>query len=75
MEIERGGRIIALPILTSTLDGGGCGSVQSHTPFALPLKKKPGTQFTGDCLDPTAGLDRYGKSRPHRICNPEPSIP
>ena len=37
---------------------------QRHAPAALPPAKRPGTHCIGDCVDPRAGLDRCGKSRP-----------
>jgi hypothetical protein len=38
---------------------------QRHAPAALTLEK-PGTHCTGGWVGPTAGLDKCGKSRPHR---------
>jgi hypothetical protein len=43
---------------------------QRHTPAALPLGKRPGTHCIGGCVDPRAGLDGCGKSRPPPGCVP-----
>jgi hypothetical protein len=50
--------------------GGG----QSHAP-AAPPGKDPGTQCIGGWMVPRVGLDRCGKSRPHRDSIPGPSGP
>jgi len=50
--------------LTSALDGGAGG--QSHAPAALRPGKRPGTRSTRGWVSQEAGLDGYGKSRPHR---------
>ena len=47
--------------LTSAPDGVGG---QRHASAALPSGEKPGTHFTGGSVDPTAGLNWCGKSRP-----------
>jgi hypothetical protein len=39
---------------------------QRHAPAAIYLRERPGTHCTGGWMDPKAGLDRCGKSRPHR---------
>jgi hypothetical protein len=39
---------------------------QYHGLVALPPGKGPGTHFIGGWVGPRAGLDRCGKSRPHR---------
>jgi len=39
---------------------------QRHVPAALPQGKRPGTHRTGDAGGPSAGLDGFGISRPHR---------
>jgi hypothetical protein len=51
--------------LTSALDGGG---------WSTP---RPGLfiHSTGGWVGPAAGLDGYGKSRPHRDLIPGPSSP
>jgi hypothetical protein len=41
--------------------GVGC---QHHTPAALPPGKRPGTHCIGGWLEPRAGLEGFGKSRP-----------
>ena len=48
--------------LTSALDGGVGG--QRHAPAALNPGKRPGTHCIGGWVDPRAGLDGCGKSRP-----------
>ena len=57
--------------LTSALDGVGG---QRHAPAALPRVKTPGTHCTGGWVRPRAGLDRCGKSSPHRNSIPGLSI-
>ena len=37
---------------------------QRHAPAALYPRERPGTHCTGGWVDPRAGLDRCGKSRP-----------
>ena len=49
--------------LISALDGV---SGQSHAPAALTTGKRPGTHCIGGWVGPRAGLDRCGKSHPHR---------
>jgi hypothetical protein len=39
---------------------------QSHASAALLPGKRPGTYCTGGWVDPSAGLDVCGTSRPHR---------
>jgi hypothetical protein len=46
---------------------------QRHVPSALPPGKRPNTHCTGGWVGLGAGLDRSGKSRPHRGSNPGPS--
>jgi len=58
-------------VLTSALDKGGR---QRHVPAALPLGERPGTHCTGGWVVPRAGLDRCGKSRPHRDSIPRPTV-
>jgi len=69
-----GGGGIALLSLTSALDGVGG---QCHGPAALPPGKDPVTinHCIGGCVGPRAGLDGYGKSRPHWDSIPGPSSP
>ena len=52
----------------------GVGS-QGHAPVNLPTWKIPSTHCTGDWVGPTAGLDGWRKSRPHRDYIPGPSSP
>jgi hypothetical protein len=47
---------------------------QGHAP-ALPPGKRPGTHRLGGWVNPRAGLDGCGKSRPHRDSIPGPSSP
>jgi len=39
---------------------------QRHAPAALYPRERPGTHYTGGWVGTRAGLDRCGKSRPHR---------
>jgi len=39
---------------------------QCHAPAGLSLGKRPSTHYVGDWVDPGAGLDGCGKSRPQR---------
>ena len=45
------------------------------SPAALPPRKRPGTLCIGGLVGPRAGVDRCGKSRPHRDSIPGPSSP
>jgi hypothetical protein len=45
---------------------------QRHAPAALYPLERPGTHCTGGWVSPRAGLDRCGKSRPHRDSIPGP---
>jgi len=58
--------------LTTALEGvrGQC-----HAPAALYPREKPGTHCTEGWVGPRVGLDRCGKSRPHRVSIPRPSSP
>jgi len=58
--------------LTSALVGVGG---QRHAPAALPPGKRPDTHCIGGWVGPRAGLDGFGKSRPHRDSIPGPSNP
>jgi len=49
--------------LTTALEGV---KGQRHAPAALYPRERPGTHFTGGSVGLRAGLDRCGKSRPHR---------
>ena len=44
---------------------------QQHASAALYPRERPGTHFKGGWVDPKAGLDRCGKSRPHRDSIPD----
>ena len=48
---------------------------QRHAPAALYPRERPGTHCTGGWVGPRAGLDKGGKSRPHRDSIPGPSSP
>jgi len=48
---------------------------QRHAPAAPYLRERPGTHCTGGWVGLRAGLDRCGKSRPHRDSIPGPSSP
>ena len=48
---------------------------QRHAPAALYPRERPGTHCTGGRTGPRAGLDRCGKSRPHRDSIPRPVQP
>ena len=50
-------------------------SGQQHAPAALYPRERPGTHCTGGWVGPRAGLDRWGKSRPHRDSISGPSNP
>jgi len=54
--------------MTATLEGVSC---QQHAPPALYPLERPGTHFTEGWVGPRAGLDRCGKSLPHRDSIPE----
>ena len=69
---HRGSRGRALLFLTTALEGGE-GSA-SRPGCSLP-RKRPGTHSTGTWVGPRAGLDRCGKSRPHRDSIPGLSNP
>ena len=47
----------------------------STTPRPLYPRERPGTHCTGGWVGPRAGLERCGKSRPHRDSIPGPSSP
>jgi hypothetical protein len=46
---------------------------QRHAPSAIYPQEIPGTHCTGGWLGTRAGLDRCGKSRPHRVSISRPS--
>ena len=48
---------------------------QRHSPVALYPQERPGTHCTGGWVGRRSGLDRCGKSRPHRDSIPVPSRP
>ena len=64
---------IALPFLDHGTRRGWGVSVTPRPLFTPP--ERPGTHCTGDWVGPRAGLDRIGKSRPHRDSIPGPSSP
>ena len=66
---HRGSRDIALPFLTTALEGV---RGQVHASAALYPRQRPGTHCAGGWVGPRAGLDRCGKSRP---LDPGPSSP
>jgi len=69
---HRGSRCIALLFLDHrTRKGEGSSSRPGRS---LP-RERAGTHCTGGCVGPRAGLDRYGKSRPHRDSITGPSNP
>jgi len=49
--------------------------VGKDTPQPLTPRKRPGTQSTGGCVGPRAGLNGWGKSHPHWDSIPGPSSP
>jgi len=65
-----GVEVLLYSFLTTALEGG-----ERHDPAALNLRERPGTLCTGGWVGPRAGLDRCGKSRPHRDSIPGPSSP
>jgi hypothetical protein len=69
---HRGNRGIALPFLDHGTRGVEGPASRSGRSFPL---ERPGTPCTGGWMDPRAGLDRCGKSRPHRDSIPVPSSP
>jgi len=48
---------------------------QRHASAAPYPRERPGTHCTGGWVGLRAGLDWYGKSRPHRDSIPGPSSP
>jgi hypothetical protein len=48
---------------------------QRHALAAFYPRERPGTHCAGGWVGPRAGLDRCGKSRPHRDSIPGPSSP
>jgi len=48
---------------------------QHHAPAAVYPRERLGTHCTEGWVGPRAGLDRCGKSRPHRDSIPGPSSP
>jgi hypothetical protein len=70
---HRGIRGIALLFHDQRYEKGVRG--QRHTPAARYPRERPGTHCTGGWVGPRAGLDRCGKSRPHRDSIPIPTSP
>ena len=60
---HRGSRGMLCSFLNTTLEGV---RGQRHAPAALYPRERPDTRCTGGWVGPRAGLDRCGKSRPHR---------
>ena len=58
--------------MTAALEGV---SGQRHALAALYPRQRPGTHCTGGWVGLSAGLDRCGKSHPHRDSIPGPSSP
>jgi hypothetical protein len=48
---------------------------QCHAPAALYPEERPDTHCTGGWMGPRGGVNRCGKSRPHRDSIPGPSSP
>jgi len=48
---------------------------QRHAPVTLYPRERPDTHCTGGWMGPMSGLDRCGKSCPHRDSIPGPSSP
>jgi len=69
---RRGSRGIALLFLDHGTKGV---RGQHHAPAAFYPRERPGTHCTGGWVGPRGGLDRCGKSRPHRDSIPVPSSP
>jgi hypothetical protein len=70
----RKSRGIALLCFQATALEGGKESASA--PVAFYPRKRPGIHFTGGWVGGSqAGLDRCGKSRPHRDSIPEPFSP
>jgi hypothetical protein len=70
---HRGSRGIALPFHDHGTRRGWGVSVTPRTLFTL--RERTVTHCTGGWVGPSAGLDRCGKSRPHRDSIPGPSHP
>jgi len=70
---HRGSRGIALLFHDHGTRRGWRG--QRHAPTALYPRKRPGTHCTGSWVGVRAGLNRCGKSLPHRDSIPGPSSP
>ena len=70
---HRGSRGIALPFHDHGTRRGVRGQRQAAA--ALYPRERPGNHCTGGWVGPRAGLERCGKSRPHRDSIPRPSSP
>ena len=66
-------RVIALPFHDHGT-GRRLGVSVTPRPLFTP-GERPGTRCTGGWVGPSAGLDRCGKSRSHRVSIPGPSSP
>jgi hypothetical protein len=75
MKTYGGSGVIALPFLTSTLDGGEWSA--SHPGRFTPRKRAPGTHWIGGWVGPRAGLDDVEKRKvlPLLGIEPGPSSP
>ena len=73
LKTHRGVEVLLCSFLTTALEGSeGSASRPGHS---LPPGERSGTHCTGGWVDPRAGFDRCGKSRPHRNSIPGPSSP
>ena len=68
--VHRGSRGTALPF-----HDPGMRRWSASRPGRFYPRERPGTHCTGGWVGPRAGLDRCGKSRPHRDSIPGPSSP
>lgn len=61
---QRGLEVKLHSFLTSALDvGGGGGGGQYHAPAGLSPWKNSGTNFRGDCVDPTDAVEGNGEEK------------
>ena len=69
---HRGVEVYLYSFFTTALEGV---RGQRHAQAALYPQETPGTHCTGGWVGPMAGLDRCGKTRPHRDSIPGPFSP